>query len=141
MIKFMLDTDICIYMMKENPPAVRDRLNRTSPEDICISAITLSELEYGAFKSSRPGQNRAKLAEFLGPLQVAPYDAMAAAEYGLIRAALEKLGKLIGPLDTLIAAHALSLDCALVTNNESEFIRVPRLRVQNWAQPEAGSMQ
>jgi tRNA(fMet)-specific endonuclease VapC len=138
MMKFMLDTDICIYMIKENPPAVHDRLKRTSPADICISAITLSELEYGAFKSSRPDQNRGKLAEFLGPLQVAPYDAMAAAEYGRVRAALERQGTMIGPLDTLIAAHALSLRSTLVTNNETEFARVPRLRVQNWAKPEAG---
>jgi tRNA(fMet)-specific endonuclease VapC len=133
MIRFMLDTDICIYMIRENPRAVRDRLRRISPEDVCISAITLSELEYGALKSSRPEWNRMKLAEFLAPLQVAPYDTLAAAEYGPMRNALEKQGKLIGPPATLIAAHALSLRCALVTNNESEFSRVPRLRVLNWA--------
>ena len=132
-MKFMLDTDICIYMIKENPPAVLDRLKRTSPADVCISAITLSELEYGAYKSSRPDQNRMRLAEFLAPLQVVAYDSMASTEYGQVRAALERQGNVIGPLDMLIAAHALSLHCTLVTNNEAEFSRVPRLRVQNWA--------
>jgi tRNA(fMet)-specific endonuclease VapC len=133
MMKFMLDTDICICMIRQAPRPVLDQLNRTSPGDVCISAITLSELEYGAFKSSRAEQNRMRLAEFIAPLQVAPFESAAAAEYGSLRAGLEKLGNLIGPLDLLIAAHALALDCALVTNNESEFSRVPGLRVLNWA--------
>ena len=132
-MKFMLDTDICICMIRQAPRLVLDHLNRTSPADVCISAITLSELEYGAFKSARPEQNRMRLAEFIAPLQVVPYETAAAAEYGSLRTALEQQGNLIGPLDMLIAAHALALDCALVTNNESEFSRVPGLRVLNWA--------
>lgn len=132
-MKYMLDTDMCIYVIKAHPANVIRRLRRTSVEDVCISSITLSELEHGVSKSDRPDQNRMALAQFLAPLQIAPYDDMAAQEYGRLRALLEKQGMPIGSLDMLIAAHALSLGCTLVTNNEGEFRRVPRLHVQNWA--------
>ena len=129
----MLDTDTCIYAIRKRPRNVIRRLRRRSVLDVCISAITLSELEYGVSKSSRPAQNKLALAGFLAPLRVAPYDDMAAQEYGRLRALLEQQGTPIGSLDMLIAAHALSLDYTLVTNNEAEFTRVPKLRVQNWA--------
>ena len=132
-MKYMLDTDICIYIIKEKPERVIRKLRRTDVLDVCISSITLSELEYDISKSSRPDQNKMALAAFLAPLQVLPYDDMAALEYGRLRAHLEKQGTPIGALDTLIAAHALSLNCTLITNNEQEFRRVPKLKVRNWA--------
>jgi len=101
---------------------------------VAISSITLSELEYGVAKSARPQQNKLALAQFLAPLEVAPYDDHAAARYGPIRALLESQGTPIGPLDTLIAAHALAMGAILVTNNVREFERVTELVVENWAE-------
>ena len=132
-MKYMLDTDICVYVIREKPQGVLRRLRRTDVRDVCVSAVTLSELEYGVSRSSRPDRNKMALAGFLAPIGVVPYDDMAAREYGGLRAHLEKAGMPIGSLDTLIAAHALALECTLVTNNDREFSRVPRLRVQNWA--------
>jgi tRNA(fMet)-specific endonuclease VapC len=129
----MLDTNICIYVIRKGDPKVVRRLRRMDVGEVCISSITLSELEYGVSKSSCPLQNKLALAEFLAPIEVAPYDDMAASEYGPLRASLERQGAPIGALDMLIAAHALALKCVLVTNNEAEFRRVPALRVQNWA--------
>jgi len=135
-MKYMLDTDTCIYVIKEKPKAVIERLRRAELEDLCLSAITLCELEFGVSKSALPETSRRALAGFLAPLHVAAFDERAAQEYGQLRAALERAGTVIGSMDMLIAAHALSLRCALVTNNEAEFTRVPRLRVLNWARPE-----
>ncbi|MEW6360251.1 MAG: type II toxin-antitoxin system VapC family toxin [Planctomycetota bacterium] len=132
-MKFMLDTNICIYIIKKKPERVIRRLRKADVSDVCISSITLSELEYGVRKSLKHDQNRLALAEFLAPIEIASYDDSAACEYGRIRAHLEKRGRPIGALDTLIAAHALSLNCILVTNNPTEFKRVPGLRVENWA--------
>ena len=100
---------------------------------MCVSAITLSELEHGAAKSAAPERNRLALAEFMAPIVVLPYDDTVAPVYGRIRAHLETKGVGIGALDTLIAAHALAASVTLVTNNEKEFRRVPGLRVVNWA--------
>lgn len=133
MITFMLDTNICIYIIKKKPEQVLRRLKNARISDIGVSSITLSELEYGAAKSSRPDQNRIALAEFLAPLEILSYDDMAAQEYGKIRAYLERHGTPIGPMDMLIAAHALSLNSTLVTNNEREFSRVAPLKIENWA--------
>jgi len=94
----------------------------------------LSELEYGAAKSARPAQNKICLLEFLAPLEIISYDDVAAQEYGKIRTYLEQQGTPIGSMDMLIAAHALSLDCTLVTNNEREFSRVPSLKIENWVE-------
>ena len=132
MIKYMLDTNICIYIIRKKPGAVLRRLQRSRVSDIGISSITLSELEYGAAKSSRPQQNKLALTEFLAPIEILPYDDLAAQQYGELRAHLERKGKPIGSLDMLIAAHALSLKCILVTNNEVEFRRVPKLNIENW---------
>ena len=132
MIKYMLDTNICIYIIRKKPEAVLRRLQRSRVSDIGISSITLSELEYGAAKSSKPQQNKLALTEFLAPIEILPYDDLAAQQYGELRAHLERKGKPIGSLDMLIAAHALSLKCILVTNNEAEFRRVPKLNIENW---------
>ncbi len=130
----MLDTNMCIYIIKQKPEKVIGRLRKTRVSDIGVSSITLSELAYGAEKSSRPDRNKIGLAEFLAPLEILPYDDMAALEYGKIRANLERSGNPIGPMDMLIAAHALSIGCTLVTNNEREFSRVLSLKTENWAE-------
>jgi len=128
----MLDTNICIYIIKRKPAKVIERLKRTKISHIGISSITLSELLYGVSKSSRPEQNQVALTQFLAPLEILPYGDEAAQYYGYLRAHLEKHGTPIGSLDMLIAAHALSIDCTLITNNEKEFIRIPDLKIDNW---------
>lgn len=133
MIEFMLDTNICIYVIRQRPKEVVERLTQIPVSDVGISSITLSELEYGVCKSTRQDQNRAALLGFLAPLEVLPYDDMAAEHYGEVRAYLEAEGTPIGALDTLIAAHARSVGCTLVTNNTAEFSRVPMLNLDNWA--------
>jgi len=133
MMKYMLDTDICIYIIKKKPAAVIKRLRKSSISQVGISSITLSELLYGAAKSSKPDQNQLALTQFLAPLEILPYGDEAAQRYGRLRAFLENQGTPIGSLDTLIAAHALSIGCILVTNNEKEFNRVPDLKIDNWA--------
>ena len=133
MIPYMLDTNISIYIIRERPEQVIERLRHTPISDVGVSTITLSELEYGAAKSSRPEQNKLAILEFLAPLEILPYDDMAAREYGKTRAYLEKQGTPVGSMDMLIAAHALSLKYILVTNNESEFRRIPALKIENWA--------
>jgi tRNA(fMet)-specific endonuclease VapC len=130
----MLDTNICIYIIRKKPQRVLRRLQRYPVSNIGVSSITLSELEYGVAKSIKPQQNKLALTEFLAPIEILPYDDMAARQYGELRAHLEKNGTPIGSLDMLIAAHALSLKCTLVTNNEVEFQRVPGLSIDNWTQ-------
>lgn len=133
MISYLLDTNICIYIIKKRPEQVIERLRHTRISEVGVSSITLSELEYGAAKSSRPAQNKLAIVEFLAPFEILPYDDMAAQEYGKVRAYLEKQGTPIGSMDMLIAAHALSLNCILVTNNEREFRQIPTLKIENWA--------
>ena len=132
MIKYLLDTNICIYIIKRKPIDVIERFRQTQISQVGISSITLSELEYGIVKSSKPDQNRFALAQFLAPMEILPYGDEAAQQYGRLRAYLEKQGTPIGSLDMLIAAHALSIDCILVTNNEKEFNRVSNLNIDNW---------
>jgi len=131
-MEFMLDTNICIYIIKRKPLDVIERFKQTELSRIGISAITLSELSYGVSKSSKPEQNQLALTQFIAPLEILPYGDDAAQYYGALRAHLEKQGTPIGALDMLIAAHALSTDCTLVTNNEKEFIRIPKLKTENW---------
>lgn len=131
-MKFMLDTNTCIYIIKRKPPDVIERFNQTEISQIGISSITLSELFYGVSKSSKPKQNQIALMQFVAPLEILPYSDEAAQYYGDLRAHLEKQGSPIGSLDMLIAAHALSIACTLVTNNEKEFIRIPNLKIDNW---------
>jgi len=132
-MKFMLDTNICIYIIKQKPPDLIKRFYQTEISEIGISSITLSELLYGVSKSSRPEQNQIALTQFIAPLDILSYGDEAAQCYGDLRAHLEKQGKPVASLDMLIAAHALSTPCVLVTNNEKEFIRVPNLKIDNWA--------
>ncbi len=132
-MNYFLDTNICIYVINKRPSTVLEKLMQFSPQELGISAIVVSELQYGVAKSSRPERNHQLLAAFLRPFQIVPYDEAAAEAYGFIRADLEKKGQPIGREDLLIAAHALSANLTLVTNNEAEFQRVPNLRVENWA--------
>lgn len=111
---------------------VIERFRQTPLFSIGISSITLSELEYGVMKSSKQLQNKHALAQFMAPLEILPYENLAAQCYGNLRAHLERKGTPIGALDMLIAAHALSVDCTVITNNVKEFERVPNLRVENW---------
>lgn len=131
---YMLDTNICIYAMKNKPEKVLQRLREMLNSGLCISSITLAELEYGMKNSSDPGKNEQALLRFLVPLNVLPFGAAAASEYGEIRAFLQKQGTPIGPLDMLIAAHVKAEDLILVTNNVREFERVPDLSIENWAE-------
>lgn len=130
-MRYLLDTNICIYVIKRRPPQVLARLQRCAVGDSGLSTVTLAELEYGAAKSQFPARNQAALAAFTLPLEVVPFDAPAAA-YGPIRATLERQGTPIGAMDLLIAAPARSLGVILVTNNVREFGRVPGLQVDNW---------
>lgn len=131
-MKSMLDTNICIYIIKQQPATVMDRLLKSPAENIGISVITVGELRYVASKSKRPKRNHDALDQFFSPLEIAAFDNDAATAYGTIRTAVEKKGRPIGPMDLLIAAHALSLGVGLVTNNVREFAQVPGLRVENW---------
>jgi len=131
-MKWMLDTNICIAIIRRQPEAALKRLRGKPIGQVGISSITLAELEFGAAKSQRSEQARLALAEFLLPLEVAPFDDVAAAAYGGVRSSLEKRGKPIGPLDTLIAAHALAQGAVLVTGNTREFAKVKDLPVENW---------
>ena len=130
-MKYLLDTNICIYLINNRPKKVLAHFKRHSLGDIGISSITASELAFGVAKSAS-SKNSAALEAFLLPLNVVDYDAGAAMIYGDIRAKLEKQGKTIGPLDMLIAASALSRQLILVTNNEKEFRRISKLKVENW---------
>lgn len=131
-MKYMLDTNICIYTIRRQPSRVIDRFRQHHVGDIGISSITAAELWYGVEKNTQRKKNSKALEQFLFPLEIAPFDTEAAIAYGMIRSLLESEGKPIGSLDTLIAAHARSLDLVLVTNNEREFKRVPKLRIENW---------
>lgn len=130
---WLLDTNICIYLIKGKPQPLLNRLREVDINTIAVSSITVAELQYGVAKSARPEQNALALAAFLAPLGVEPFDDAAAAVYGSIRAGLERAGKPIGSLDMLIAAHALALGRTVVTNNVREFDRVAGLKVENWA--------
>lgn len=131
-MKLLLDTNICIYIIKQQPVSVLKRFLEYQVGDIGISSITLSELRYGVAKSGHKEKNAKALDEFIIPLEVVSYDESAAHVYGDIRVALEKAGTPIGSMDMLIAAHAVSLGIPLVTNNTREFLRVPSLEIIDW---------
>lgn len=133
MPEYMLDTDIVSYIMNGTSPALLQKLQTVPTSAVCISAITKSEIVYGVEISPRQQKDRAALDFFLRHVEVLDYPAGAAADYGNIRAALKSRGTLIGPNDTLIAAHARFLSLILVTNNTREFERVPGLKIENWA--------
>jgi tRNA(fMet)-specific endonuclease VapC len=131
-MRYLLDTNIFIYLCKGKHPEIAERVRHFGPGDIGISSISMAELEFGIAKSAKPENNRRHLQEFLLPFEILPFDYGAAVEYGGIRHFLEKSGEPIGPLDTLIAAHALAAGLCLVTNNKREFERVPGLKLENW---------
>jgi tRNA(fMet)-specific endonuclease VapC len=131
-MNYLLDTNICTYIIKKKPGPVLDQVQTKQPGEVAISTITLAELEYGMARSRDPGRNRVALLEFLLPFAILDFDQMASAEYGRIRSLLEAKGRPIGPMDLLLAAQAKSHNLTLVTNNEKEFRRVEGLRVENW---------
>ena len=132
-MKYMLDTNICIYAIKHKPDTVIRKFLSHDPEELCISAITYAELRHGAEKSMAVERNRIAMSLFLSPITILQFDQHAAEEYGRIKAELEKKGTPIGPMDTLIAGHAKSRGLILVTNNTREFNRVVGLTVEDWA--------
>ena len=131
-MKYMLDTNICIYIIKKKPYKVVETLKRMVIGDVFISAITQAELEYGVAKSQQREKNKIALTSFLSPLEILPFSHNAAVIFGQIRATLETKGQIIGAYDLLIAAHALSENLILVTNNTNEFSRIPSLLIENW---------
>jgi len=133
-MKYMLDTNICVYIIKKRPEAVFKTLHAKMNESLSISAITLAELQFGVANSSKPAQNAEALALFLALVSILPFDEAAAGEYGAIRTTLQRKGTPIGPLDQLIAAHAKATGSILVTNNTREFERVEGLELENWAE-------
>jgi len=131
-MRYLLDTNICIYIINERPIHVMARFRLERIGEIGISSLTAAELDYGVEKSGS-ARNRQALEKFLAPLEIVAFDDMAFRQYGRVRADLEKRGLPIGAMDTLIAAHALALGTILVTNNTREFERVSGLRLENWA--------
>ena len=132
-MRYMLDTNIIIYAKNKRPDKIFKKLQEYGPGDLCISSITMAELEYGICKSSKPDQNRAALFLFLSSISIVPFDGNAAREYGMIRYDLKEKGIPIGANDLLIAAHAKSLGLTLISNNTREFERVKGLKLENWA--------
>ena len=131
-MRYLLDTNTCIYIINKKPSSAIKRIQTKQPEEIAISTITQAELEYGVARSRYPDRNRIALLEFLFPFYLLDFDQMAASQYGLIRSSLESKGKPIGPMDMLLAAQAKSIDLILVTNHEREFRRVEGLKTENW---------
>lgn len=131
-MKYMLDTNICIFAIRNSNDNVLKKFHDYLNDELYISSITLAELMYGVEKSRKPEQNRNALLQFLTLIDIKEFSEKAAIEYGKIRAFLENQGTPIGPLDTLIAAHAVSENMILVTHNTKEFLRVPELTVENW---------
>ena len=137
-MRYLLDTNICIYLIKKRPPKVLERFREHSPQDVAISTITLFELEYGVEKSQHRQRSEDALAKFLLPLNLIDLDRSSAIEAATIRAQLEKKGMPIGPYDLLIAGLARSRDMTLVTNNAKEFERIHNLHVENWVEAVSG---
>ena len=133
-MSYMLDTNICIYAIKHKPEKVFQKLQEVDPADVCISSITYAELVHGVEKSAAIDKNRLALSLLLANIEILDFDVDAAECYGKIRADLEKKGTPIGPLDMMIAGHAMSLGYKVVTNNVKEFKRVSDLKVENWTE-------
>lgn len=131
-MKYMLDTNICIYAIKHKPEQVFIRLLEHDPSEICISSVTYAELVYGVEKSMAVNRNRLALTLLLANIEIMNFDSLAAESYGKVRADLERKGTPIGPLDMMIAGHAKALGYAIVTNNTKEFERVEGVIVENW---------
>lgn len=131
MLRYMLDTNLCIRVLRDRPPGLRERFNAEAAA-LCISSVTLAELLYGAEKSQRPVETRHRVEDFAARLAVLSFDDAAAAHYGDIRADLERRGQVIGPYDLMIAGHARSKGLMVVTGNLGEFTRVAGLRAEDW---------
>jgi len=131
MLRYMLDTNICIYVIKDRPAGLRARFNSLA-DQLCVSAVTLGEIIYGAEKSSRPVENLTVVEQFAARLAVLPFATRAAAHFGQLRAELEQAGQAVGAYDMMIGGHARSEGLVLVTNNVREFRRMKGLRVENW---------
>jgi tRNA(fMet)-specific endonuclease VapC len=131
MPQYMLDTNICIYVIKNYPPKLRERFERLTG-NLCISSITLAELHYGAEKSARRYENLQGIEQFIAKLEVLAFSATAAAHFGQIRAAIQRIGEPAGLFDMLIGAHARAEGVSLVTNNAREFSRLPGVQCENW---------
>ena len=131
---YMLDTNICIYAIKHKPEKVFQKLQEVEPEDVCVSSVTYAELVHGVEKSAAVEKNRLALSLLLANIDIMGFDVNAADHYGKVRAAPEKKGTPIGPLDMMIAGHAQSLGLTIVTNNVKEFSRVDNLKIENWAE-------
>ena len=131
-IRFMLDTDVCIALIKNRPVSMQNRLSLLIPEEVGISSMVAAELWFGVANSQKKKKNEAALKDFLEFVTLLDWPCEASPFYGHIRSQLQKLGTPIGAMDLLIASHALFLDTVLVTNNTREFERVPDLKVENW---------
>ena len=129
---YLIDTNICIYLITKRSESVRKRIEEEKPYQVAISAISVAELEYGVAKSRHIEQNRTALRNFLSAFEIIPFDDRDAEQFGVIRALLEKQGQPIGAYDLEIASQGLARNMAVVTNNEKEFRRVPGLMVENW---------
>ena len=129
---YLLDTKICIYIINKKPLKVIEQIKRLQPHQIKLSSISLGELEYGVSKSRDRERNRSALIHFVAAFDIVAFNDADAEIYGLLRAELEKKGKIIGPYDLQIAAQALTRDLILVTNNTAEFERIPSMRIENW---------
>jgi tRNA(fMet)-specific endonuclease VapC len=129
---YLLDTNICIYIINQQPQSVIKKITKLNPYEIKISSVTVSELEYGVSKSLYRDRNRTTLRNFLSPFEIIPFDFQDAEIYGLIRTELERQGAIIGPYDMQLAAQALTRDLIFVTNNTAEFSRIGKLKLENW---------
>lgn len=134
-MRYLLDTNVCVDYLNGRYPSVTERLRRSNPEHVRVSSIAVAELRYGADKSADPAANHGRLDALLDELECLAFDSDAAGHYGRVRESLERRGRLIGPNDLLIAAHALSLGMVLVTDNTREFEQVSGLRLENWRLP------
>jgi len=132
-IRYMLDTNVCVGLLRSSKRSNVRRIRLHNLNELCLSVITLAELLYGVSKSTDQARNEKAVVDFCAALEIAPFDSDAAAAYGQIRSQLERRGQSIGPLDTLIAAHALAMDVTLITNNARDFQRVSNLRIENWS--------
>lgn len=130
--RYMLDTDICIFISRHRPSLVKERFERLKPGQVIMSVITYGELYYGASKSNQSGEALAQLGKTVRDIPVEDLTSAASQAYGMIRATLEKQGRMIGNNDLWIAAHAMAMNVTLATNNEREFLRVTGLSVENW---------
>lgn len=131
-MKYLLDSNVCIYLMRGKHRGVAERVRAHSEDGLAVYSITLAELRFGAEKSSDPLHHHALIGQILSPLTILPFDFRAADKYGEVRADLERRGQPIGPLDMLLAAHALSEGLIFVTHNTSEFQRVKGLQLEDW---------